>query len=121
MATRLYKAGFDHAKELIDEGRYVRDERDAWSEDQPTAEQENEFIGRHGWDEYAKWHLGVDDTADERTKKRYSFPYGDFKRVHRCAILTIESRAGQYKRLDIEGAAAKLHEMFDGVKHEARR
>ncbi len=121
MATRLYKAGFDYAKDLVEEGRFVHDQRDAWSDDQPTTEQENEFIDKHGWTEYAKWHLGIDDSAPHDTKKRYSFPYGDFKRVHRCAILTIESRAGQYKHLDIEGAAAKLHEMIDGVKHEVRR
>ena len=121
MASRLYQAGFEYAKELVDAGRFVHDERDAWSEDQPTTEEENEFINTHGWTEYAKWHLGVDDSASEHTKKRLSFPYDDFKRVHRCAILTVESRAGQYKHDDIESAAARIHEMIDGVKHGLRR
>ncbi|WP_196807490.1 hypothetical protein [Candidatus Solirubrobacter pratensis] len=25
------------------------------------ADEENEFIAEHGWDEYGRWHLGVDD------------------------------------------------------------
>lgn len=73
----------------------MRDNRDDWSEHQPSAAEENEFIEQHGWTEYGRWHLGVDDDADEQTKSRYKFPYGDFKKVHRCAILAAESRAGQ--------------------------
>jgi hypothetical protein len=40
--------------------------------------------------------------------------------VHRCAVLSAESRAGQYKHNDIELAAAHLHEVIDGKKHKAR-
>jgi hypothetical protein len=57
----LNRRAFDHAKELVKDGKFVFDERDAWSEHQPSAEQENEFIRRHGFGEYAKWHLGNDD------------------------------------------------------------
>ena len=39
----------------------VLDQRDDWSEHQPSTKAENEFIEAHGWDEYANWHLGVDD------------------------------------------------------------
>jgi hypothetical protein len=119
MATKLSQASLRFAKELVAEGRVVHDERDAWSEDEPTAAQENEFIARHGWDEYGKWHLGVDPDAAVDTKKRYSFPYGDFRRVHRCGVLSAEVRAAQNKHFDIERAAAQLHEMIDGVKHHA--
>jgi hypothetical protein len=44
MTVTLNRRAFEHAKELINEGRIVLDERDAWSEHRPTAEQENEFI-----------------------------------------------------------------------------
>ncbi|MEA2662188.1 MAG: hypothetical protein QOH08_1760, partial [Chloroflexota bacterium] len=37
MATRLNERAFTHAKALIEDGRFVDDERDAWSEHQPTA------------------------------------------------------------------------------------
>ena len=42
MSVKLSKRAFDHAKSLVNEGRFVADERDDWSEHQPTAEQENE-------------------------------------------------------------------------------
>ena len=52
------------------------------------------------------------DEKDEHTKGRYKFPYGDFKNVHRCGVISAESRAGQYKYDDIESAAANLHGML---------
>jgi hypothetical protein len=115
MATRLNESAFDHAKALIEEGLFVDDERDAWSEHRPSAEAENRFIASEGWTEFAKWYLGIDDEADEETKEHYKFPYGDFKKAHRCGLLAAESRAGQYKHTDIEQAAAHLHGMIDAA------
>jgi hypothetical protein len=116
MAVKLNKSGFEYGKELIREGEVVHDERDAWSEHQPSAEDENNFIREHGWPAFGKWHLGIDDEHGENTKGRYEFPYGDFARVHRCGVLTAESRAGQYKHFDVENAAAQLHGMIDSLK-----
>jgi hypothetical protein len=116
VATRLNEPAFDHAKALIEEGLFVYDERDAWSEHQPSAQAENSFIKNNGWREYARWHLGIEDEADEETKERYKFPYGDFARVHRCGVISAESRAGQYKHHDIEDAASHLHGMLDALR-----
>jgi hypothetical protein len=113
MAVKLNQTAFAHAESLVRAGTFVADERDDWSEHQPTAQQESAFIAKHGWGAYAKWHLGIDDEASEETKARYKFPYGDFVRVHRCGVISAESRAGQYKHFDIEAAAAKLHEAID--------
>jgi hypothetical protein len=54
MAVRLNRKAFEFAKKLVSEGMIVRDERDAWSEDQPSADEENEFIRWHGYEEYGK-------------------------------------------------------------------
>jgi hypothetical protein len=113
MAVRLNSTAFEYAQDLIKSGRFVNDERDDWSEHQPSAAQENRFIEEHGWAEYAKWHLGVADEEDDETKARYKFPYGDFERAHRCGLLAAESRAGQYKYFDIEHAVAHLHGMLE--------
>jgi hypothetical protein len=112
MAVRLNETAFEHAKALIDEGSVVADKRDDWSEHQPSSRDENRFIEDRGIREYAKWHLGIDDEEDPDNKSRYKFPYGQLARVHRCAILASESRAGQYKYADIEKAAAHLHGMI---------
>ena len=116
MATKLNRSGFEHAKQLIRKAHVVFDERDDWSEHQPSAEKENEFIEQNGFGAYAQWHLGIDTEHDEETKARYKFPYGDFEDVHRCAVLSAESRAGQYKHLEIENAAAHLHGMIDALR-----
>jgi hypothetical protein len=113
MAVKLHEAGARHARRMVKAGKAVFDERDAWSEHQPSVEQENEFIRRHGMAEYGLWHLGVDDEKPADSKGHYKFRYGDFERVHRCAMLAAESRAGQYKHLDIELEAAHLHGMLE--------
>jgi hypothetical protein len=119
MAMKLNKAAFDHAKRLIGEGKVVLDERDDWSEHQPSTQEENNYIKEHGLADYAKWYLGIDEDEGESTKGRYTFPYGDFENVHRCGLLSAESRAGQYKHTDIELAAAHLHGMLDALKDHA--
>ncbi|HEV7677265.1 MAG TPA: hypothetical protein VGQ42_01695 [Candidatus Dormibacteraeota bacterium] len=116
MPAKLNQRGFDHARTLVEAGRFVFDERDDWSEHQPTAAQENEFIEAHGWGAYGEWHLGIDPDASPETKAHWKFPYGDFDKVHRCGLLAAESRAGQRKYADIERAAAHLHGMIEGAR-----
>ena len=118
MSVKLNKSAFAHAKYLIKEGGFVLDERDDWSEHQPSAAAENAFIGKYGWRGYSRWHLGIDDAEKPDTKQRYKFPYGDFTLVHRCGVLAAESRAGQYKYIDIEQAAAHLHGMLEVFKQK---
>jgi hypothetical protein len=113
MTTTLNERSYAFAQDQIKNGNVVLDQRDDWSEHQPSTGQENEFIEAHGWDEYANWHLGLDDEARENTKARYTFPYGDFVRVHRCGVLAAEVRAGQNKYDDIEAAAVRLRDMMD--------
>jgi hypothetical protein len=119
MAVTLNKRAFNHGRTLVNAGRAVRDDRDAWSEHQPSTEEENAFIARHGFAEYGRWHLGIDPEKAEDTKQRYKFPYGDFRKIHRCAVVAAESRAGQYGYVDVEDAAAQLHSMLDPKKHRA--
>jgi hypothetical protein len=120
MAVKLNERAFTHAKNLAMEGRFVYDERDAWSEHQPSAADENRFIEEHGFEEYGRWYLGIDDAEKPTTKSHYKFPYGDFDRLHRCGLLAAESRAGQRKYFDIELAVAHLHGMLEALHSSAR-
>jgi hypothetical protein len=113
MTTKLNERSYEFAQAKVKDGRVVVDERDDWSEHQPSTRAENEFIEAHGWDEYANWHLGVDDEASEHTKAKYKYPYGDFERVHRCGLLSAEVRAGRNKHRDIEDATVRLRDMID--------
>jgi len=111
-AVKLNIGAFEYAKELIKQGHIVPDGRGAWSEHHPSAVAENEFIRLRGFGEYAKWHLGIDVRYSENTKRRYKFPYGDFKNAHRCGMLAAKTRAHQYGYTEIENAASKLIKMI---------
>ena len=116
MATELNNPAVEQARALVRDGKVVRDERDDWSEAAPTADEENAFIEREGWTEYSHWHLGVDRDENPETKQASSFPYGDFRKVHRSGVIAAESRAGQYDHDDIEDALKKLLELIDSDK-----
>ena len=59
MAVKLNDRAYEHARDLIVAGRCVIDGRDAWSEHQPSAMEESEYIRLHGLAEYGIWYLGV--------------------------------------------------------------
>jgi hypothetical protein len=114
-SVNLNQNAFAFAAQLIKEGHVITDGKGAWSKHRPSADEENEFVRVHGFGEYAKWHLGIDDRYPENTKSRYKFPYGDFKNVHRCGLLAAKARARQNGYIEIENAAAELER---GLKSE---
>ncbi len=115
-AVRLNVTAFEHARQLIGQGRFVSDHKGLWKTDQPSADKENEFIRVHGSYEYAKWHLAVDERHAEKTKARYKFPYGDFENLHRCGLLAVKSRARQRGYPEIEEAAIQLLRLIEKEK-----
>ena len=113
MVIELNQPALRHARALVREGKVVRDERDDWSEAAPTADEENGFIERDGWTAYSHWHLGVDRSENAETKGAYSFPFGDFRKVHRSGVIAGESRAGQYDHDEIRDALKALLALID--------
>jgi hypothetical protein len=114
--TRLNEHAFAYAQELIAERHVVWDKRNNWGDHHAAAQQENDFIRDHGFAEYSKWHLGIDATHVQNSKARFKFPFGDFKNIHRCALLAVKSRAHQYGYSDIENAAERLLKMMEGAR-----
>jgi hypothetical protein len=114
MATyRVNEAAVARAEELIDARQYVL--TSDWNRVQPRAAQENAFLESHSWDEYAAWHLGLTEGAKDRTKARYAFVYGDFRRVHRMGLIACHYRAAEWRHKDIELAAHELLQRLDAV------
>ena len=111
--VRLNVIALEHARQLIGQGRFVSDHKGLWKTDQPSTDEENEFIRLYGFAEYAKWHLGIDERHATNSKARYKFPYGDFESIHRCGLLAVKSRAREYRHADIENAAAHLLGMIN--------
>ena len=99
------------ARRLIDARQYVLDSD--WGEVQPSAEDENRYLRTHSWDEYAQWHLGLTDGANDETKERYGFVYGDFRRVHRTGLIACQYRAAEWRHKEVELAAHELLQRLD--------
>ncbi|MDP9026635.1 MAG: hypothetical protein M3N46_03650 [Actinomycetota bacterium] len=117
MTVRLYQGGLAHAKGVLRRGAIAHDERDDWSEHAPSTSQSNSFIEKNGMADYAKWHLAEDTEKTEGTRGRYLFPYGDFLKLHRCAVISGESRAGQHKHPGVQKA---LKELLEGIDKKAQ-
>jgi len=100
-----------HARRLIGARQYVLDSD--WGEVQPRAEDENAFLKGHSWDEYAAWHLGLNQDASDETKSRYAFAYGDFRRIHRTGLIACQYRAAEWRHKEIELAAHNLLQLLD--------
>jgi hypothetical protein len=107
------KAAVARARELIDARQYVLDSD--WGESQPRAEAENAFLEAHSWDDYASWHLGLTQGANDATKARYAFVYGDFRRLHRKGLIACQFRAAEWRHKDVELAVHELLQYLDSV------
>lgn len=108
---KLNRRAVANARKLIDAHRYVLDSD--WGETAPNADDENAFLKSHSWGDYVAWHLGLTDGATDETKGRYGFVFGDFKRVHRTALIACVYRAAEWRHKSIELAAHRLLQHLD--------
>ena len=112
MATyRVNDRGVAKARELIEARQYVLDSE--WGDVQPKAGDENAYLEEHSWEEYAAWHLGLTEGANDETKARYAFVYGDFRRIHRSGLIACEYRAAEWRHKAIELVAHDLLQELD--------
>jgi hypothetical protein len=112
MASYLVnKAAVARARRLIDARQYVIDSD--WGESQPSADDENAYLESHSWDDFAEWHLGLTEGANDETKARYGFVYGDFRRIHRTGLIACVYRASEWNHKEVELAAHDLLQHLD--------
>ena len=114
MATyALNEAAVEHARRLIDARQYVLNSD--WGDVQPNADTQNAFLERHSWEEYAAWHLGLTEGANDETKARYAFVYGDLRRIHRSGLIACVYRASEWRHKAVELAAHDLLQHLDAT------
>jgi hypothetical protein len=99
------------AERLIEARQYVHDSD--WGDVQPGAEDENAFLAKRSWEDYAEWHLGLTVGANDETKARHAFVYGDFRRVHRSGLIACVYRAAEWRHKAVELAAHDLLQRLD--------
>ena len=109
----MNRAAISHAKGLIDARQFVV--RSSWGDVQPRAADQNAYLEKHSWDEYAAWHLGLTDGATDETKARYAFVFGDFRRVHRSGLIACRYRATEHRHKAVELVAHDLIQHLDRV------
>jgi len=107
------KLAVAHARRLIEAHQYVLDSD--WGESQPSPDDENAFLESHSWEEFAQWHLGLSEGANDETKARYGFVYGDLRRVHRTGLIACQYRAAEWRHKDVELAAHDLLQRLDST------
>ncbi|MGI9111933.1 MAG: hypothetical protein ACR2GT_07025 [Gaiellaceae bacterium] len=105
------KRAVARARHLIEGRQYVLESD--WGDVQPSAADENAFLGSHSWDEFAEWHLGLTEGATEETKSRFGFVFGDFRRLHRTGLIACQYRAAEWRHKEIELAAHELLQHLD--------
>ena len=110
---QVNQAAVAHVRDLIDKRQYVLDS--SWGDVQPGADAQNAYLENHSWDEYAGWHLGLTVGANDETKARYAFVYGDFRRLHRTALIACVYRASEWRHKKIELAAHDLLQHLDAT------
>jgi hypothetical protein len=111
-------AAVEFARQLIDRRQYVL--RSDWGNVQPDAEAQNRYLDKHGWDEYAAWHLGLTVGASDETKARYAFVFGDLRRLHRTGLIACVYRASEWRHKAVELAAHDLLQHLDSTSGYAR-
>jgi hypothetical protein len=105
------RRGVAHARKLIKAKQYVLDSN--WGDAQPEAADETAFLKDHSWPEYGEWFLGLTEGADDETKARYGFVCGDFRRIHRSALIACVYRAAEWRHKEVERVAYKLLQELD--------
>jgi len=112
MAVKLNSKGKSHAGSMIDAGKV--DKTSSWSF---SSEDGNKILGDPpDWNEYSKWHLGIDPEANQETKAAYHYPFGKSGKIYRSGLIAIRQRAAQQGATDIYDAAGVLIDKIDGNK-----
>jgi hypothetical protein len=104
-------AAVERARRMIEARQYIL--TSDWGEVQPSADDENRYLERHDWAEYGSWHLGLTEGANDETKARHAFVFGDFRRVHRTALIACVYRASEWRHKAVELAAHDLLQRLD--------
>ena len=108
MAIDANREAVEFARQMIEDGRYVLDNPDDWTNVDPDMDHQKNFIRDRGMKAYGNWHLGVKVGGSFNERSTYSFPYGDYHKVYRSGLLAAQEQAAQYHHGAVEQAAKDL-------------
>lgn len=111
MSLTLNPETVDFAGEQIENGNFSTEH--TWEDARPTADREQAYLDKHGWEEFARWYLAIDVEQPGRTRERYRYPVGDFDTVHRSSLVDAHRRATERGLEKIAFAAGTLLDQID--------
>jgi uncharacterized protein len=109
----LNLVGESYAHSLVSAGKV--DRSTAWSFESADG---NALLGKNGddWESYSKAHLGLDRSANDKTKSRYKYPVSKGGRLYRSGLIAAKQRAAQQGDSAVEKAASELIDLIDTPK-----
>lgn len=113
MSIKLNSAGYEYAVSIIKNGLEVEHDSTNWDEVKPTLDDQVRHLNTHTLDEYGLWFLGIDTDADQASQSKYVYPHGDFKVLHKSALIIAEKQATNDHQHEIKSAAQKLLNMIN--------
>jgi hypothetical protein len=116
--TDLNLVGESYAHSLVSAGKI--DKTSSWSFE---AADGNALLGKGGddWENYSRHHLGLDRSANDKTKARYRYPFAKADRLYRSGLIAARQRAGQQGDGAVERAASSLIDIIDKPKSSTGR
>ena len=78
-----------------------------------AAKDETAWLKKHSWPDFALVEFRRRPKGDARDEGALQFPMGDYTKLHRSAVIAIESRAAQNGHRDIAKASKKLLAYID--------
>lgn len=110
--TDLNLVGESYAHSLIAAGKV--DRNSSWSF---SAEDGNALLGKgDDWENYSRHHLGLDRSANDKTKGRYKYPFAKGGKLYRSGVIAVKQRAAQQGDGSVERAASSLLDLIDKPK-----
>ena len=103
-----------HARHLIDARQYVLDS-DWGAVRNPRPSRRTATSRPTRGRTTPGWHLGLTEGANDETKARYAFVYGDLRRVHRSGLIACVYRASEWRHKAVELAAHDLLQHLDAM------
>ncbi|MCS7070537.1 MAG: hypothetical protein NZM00_03470 [Anaerolinea sp.] len=104
MTLKINPPGVAHALHLVKTGHYTINT--IWENNRPTEAQQQAYQAENGEDELARWYLARDDDG-------YTLPHGDFRRVHRSAVVAAKRAAEAQGLPELVAAADEILDLFD--------
>lgn len=113
MSIKINQAAYDYAVEIINDGLEVEHNTSNWKEVKPDVDETARYLNTHSLDEYGLWFLGINSDADQNSKDKFVYPFGDFAVLHKSALIAAEQESGNKHHHEIKQAVQKLLAMIN--------